>query len=81
MFVKNESALMHRPNGYNSTQDARNPNPSFILNAYTGAPEIKNTKYATSTQYRIFLYFFFSCTKCATSTQNGVIRSTIHIVF
>ena len=25
----------------------------------TGAPEIKNTKYATSTQYRVFLYFFF----------------------
>ena len=24
-----------------------------------GAPEIKNTKYATTTQYRVFLYFFF----------------------
>ena len=35
-----------------------------------GAPEIKNTKFATTTQYRVFLYFFFfSCTKCAISTQ------------
>ena len=53
-----------------------------MKNARIGAPEIKNTKYATTTQYRVFLYyFFFPCTKCATSTQNGVFRSTKNASF
>ena len=57
--------------------------------SFIGAPEIENTKsqqlrtkYATSTQKRVFpVLLFFSCTKCATSTQNGVFRSTIYYFF
>ena len=36
----------------------------------------------TSTQYSVFLFFFSPpCTKCATSTQNGVFRSTSGDIF
>ena len=58
----------------------------FFLKFYEtiGDPEIKNTKYATSTQYRVFLYFFFVHkvrNNYARSTQNGVFRSTNNIFF
>ena len=37
----------------------------FQIDWNSGTPEIKNTKYATSTQYRAFLYFFFFCAQSA----------------
>ena len=43
----------------------------------SGATEIKNTKYAI----KGIPVFFFSCTKCAASTQNGVFRSTNFTLF
>ena len=38
----------------------------------SGAPEIKNTKYATNTQYRVFLYIFFRAQSAQQARKMGV---------